>query len=44
MQCEVGLRAAGAAAALAVKKGMRTRDVNSGELKKLLVEQGAWLG
>jgi hypothetical protein len=42
--CLVTGHGAGAAAALAVKKGMRVRDVNSGELKKLLVEQGSWLG
>jgi hypothetical protein len=42
--CLITGHGAGAAAALAVKKGVRTRDINHGELKKLLVEQGAWLG
>jgi len=42
--CLVTGHGAGAAAALAVKKGVRTRDVNNGELKKLLLQQGAWLG
>ncbi|NSW93887.1 MAG: FAD-dependent oxidoreductase [Bacteroidales bacterium] len=42
--CLVTGHGAGAAAALAVKKGMRVRDVNPLELKKLLIQQGAWLG
>ena len=35
---------AGAAAALAVKDRETVRNVNTGKLKKLLLEQGAWLG
>ena len=42
--CLVTGHGAGAAAALAVKKDVRPRDVSSGDLKKLLVAQGAWLG
>jgi len=42
--CLITGHGAGAAAALAVKRGVRVRDINHGELKKLLVEQGAWLG
>jgi len=42
--CLVTGHGAGAAAAIASKKGIRARDVNTKELKTLLTEQGAWLG
>lgn len=42
--CLVTGHGAGAAAALAVKNRVTARDVNAVELKKLLVNQGAWLG
>jgi hypothetical protein len=42
--CLITGHGAGAAAALSVKNRVRARDVNAVELKKLLVDQGAWLG
>lgn len=42
--CLVTGHGAGAAAGLAVKEGQRVRDLDSAKLKKLLLEQGAWLG
>ena len=42
--CLVTGHGAGAAAALAVKDKVKARDVNVPALKKLLVEQGAYLG
>jgi hypothetical protein len=42
--CLVTGHGAGAAAALAVKNRVTARNVNIRELKKLLIEQGAWLG
>jgi len=42
--CLVTGHGAGAAAAIAAKKGIKAREVNPHELKKLLLEQGAWLG
>ncbi|MGQ9620348.1 MAG: FAD-dependent oxidoreductase [Bacteroidales bacterium] len=42
--CLITGHGAEAAAALAVKNRVRARDVNTGELKKLLIKQGAWLG
>lgn len=42
--CLITGHGAGAAAGLAVKEGQRVRDLDSAKLKKLLLEQGAWLG
>ena len=42
--CLVTGHGAGAAAALAVKERELARNINAGNLKRLLVEQGAWLG
>ena len=42
--CLVTGHGAGAAAAIASKKGISAREVNAKELKNLLTEQGAWLG
>jgi len=42
--CLVTGHGAGAAAALAVKENVPARKVTIGKLKKLLQEQGAWLG
>ncbi len=42
--CLVTGHGAGAAAAIAARKGIKAREVNPNELKKLLLEQGAWLG
>ena len=42
--CLVTGHGAGAAAAIASKKGIFAREVDSKELKNLLTEQGAWLG
>ncbi len=42
--CLVNGHGAGAAAALAVKENVPARSVTIPRLKKLLVEQGAWLG
>jgi ribulose 1,5-bisphosphate synthetase/thiazole synthase len=42
--CLVTGHGAGAAAGLAVKERENPRNINTGKLKKLLKEQGAWLG
>ena len=42
--CLVTGHGAGAAAALAVKRNERVRDIDTGKLKDLLISQGAWLG
>jgi hypothetical protein len=42
--CLVTGHGAGAAAGLSVREGVRVRDTDTGKLKALLKEQGAWLG
>ncbi len=42
--CLVTGHGAGAAAGLAVKERETPRNIDTGKLKKLLKEQGAWLG
>jgi len=42
--CLMTGHAAGAAAALAARSGRRPRDIDVGELRKLLLDQGAYLG
>ena len=37
-------QAAGTAAALALERNVKTRDVNPGDLQKRLMEQGVYLG
>jgi hypothetical protein len=42
--CLVTGHGAGAAAGLAVKEKQQVRNLDTANLKKLLLEQGAWLG
>jgi hypothetical protein len=42
--CLITGHGAGAAAGLAVKEHITARNIDTGKLKKLLLEQGAWLG
>jgi len=42
--CLVTGQGAGAAAGLSVKEGTNPRDIDTAKLKRLLLDQGAWLG